>query len=59
LGTSPSQEMIDFCALHKIKPEITKIPMSGINEVWSKIVAKQARYRYVLDMNASQTKGAT
>lgn len=53
-GIRETQEMVDFCALHKIKPEITKIPMDGINEAWAKVVAKQARYRYVLDMNASQ-----
>jgi uncharacterized zinc-type alcohol dehydrogenase-like protein len=58
-GIRETQQMIDFCALHKIKPEITTIPMSGIDEAWSKVVAKQARYRYVVDMNASQGKGAT
>jgi uncharacterized zinc-type alcohol dehydrogenase-like protein len=57
-GIRETQEMIDFCALHKIKPEITKIPMSGIDDAWSKVVAKQARYRFVLDMNASQAKSS-
>ena len=51
-GIRETQEMIDFCALHKIKPEITKIPMSGIDEAWEKVVAKKARYRFVVDMKA-------
>src|SRR5450830_625165 len=51
-GIRETQEMVDFCALHKIKPEIAKIPMSGIYDAWSKVVAKQARYRFVVDVNA-------
>jgi uncharacterized zinc-type alcohol dehydrogenase-like protein len=50
-GIRETQEMLEFCALHNIKPQITKIPMDGINEAWSKVVAKQARYRFVLDMS--------
>ncbi len=47
-----TQEMVDFCALNKIKPEITKIPMNGIDQAWEQVVAKKARYRFVIDMNA-------
>ena len=49
-GIRETQEMLDFCATQKIKPQITKIPMSGINDAWSRVVAKQARYRFVMDM---------
>jgi len=45
-----TQDMLDFCATQKIKPQ-QKIPMNGINGAWSKVVAKQARYRFVMDMN--------
>ena len=45
--------MLDFCALHKIKPEITKLSMNGTDEAWSQVMAKKARYRFVTDMNAS------
>lgn len=51
-GIRETQEMIDFCALHNIKPQITKIPMNGIDQAWSQVVAKQARYRFVIDMTA-------
>jgi uncharacterized zinc-type alcohol dehydrogenase-like protein len=49
-GIRETQDMLDFCALQSIKPQITKIPMDGINDTWSKIIAKQARYRFVMDM---------
>jgi len=50
-GIRETQEMLDFCAIQKIKPQITKIPMDGINDAWSKVIAKQARYRFVMDMD--------
>jgi uncharacterized zinc-type alcohol dehydrogenase-like protein len=49
-GIRETQDMIDFCARHKIRPEVTKIPMTGIDDAWKKVVAKQARYRYVIDV---------
>jgi uncharacterized zinc-type alcohol dehydrogenase-like protein len=51
-GIRETQEMIDFCALNKVKPEITKISMNGIDDSWTKVVEKKARYRYVIDMKA-------
>ncbi len=52
-GIRETQEMIDFCALHEIKPEIVKIRMSEIDGAWTKVVAKQARYRFVMDMEVT------
>lgn len=49
-GIRETQEMIDFCALNKIKPEITKISMNGIDDSWTKVFEKKARYRYVIEM---------
>ena len=51
-GIRETQELIDFCALHKIRPEIIKISMSEISDAWDKVVEKKARYRYVIDMKA-------
>src|SRR2546423_1672350 len=50
-GIRETQDMLDFCALQKIKPQVTKISMDGINDAWSKVIAKQARYRFVMDIN--------
>ena len=51
-GIRETQDMLEFCARNKIRPQITKIAMSGIDDAWSKVVAKKARYRFVIDMNA-------
>src|SRR5438552_6817563 len=47
-GIRETQDMIDFCALNRIKPEITKISMNGIDDAWTKVFEKKARYRYVI-----------
>jgi uncharacterized zinc-type alcohol dehydrogenase-like protein len=38
--------------LHGIRPEITKVPMAGIDDAWTKVVDRKARYRFVIDMKA-------
>jgi uncharacterized zinc-type alcohol dehydrogenase-like protein len=43
-GIRETQDIVNYCALNKIKPQTTKIPMDGINDAWSKVVAKKARY---------------
>jgi alcohol dehydrogenase (NADP+) len=52
-GIRKTQEAVDFCAVHGIRPEVTKIPMSGIDDAWDKVVAKEARYRFVIEMPAA------
>jgi alcohol dehydrogenase (NADP+) len=49
-GIRETQDMLDFCARHSVRPEVTKIAMTGIDDAWQKVVAKQARYRYVIDL---------
>jgi alcohol dehydrogenase (NADP+) len=51
-GIRETQDMVNFCAANGIKPEIEKIPMTGIDEAWSKVVDKKARYRFVIEINA-------
>jgi len=50
-GIKETQELVDFCALHNIRPEITKISMEEIDDAWIKVIDKKARYRFVIDMN--------
>lgn len=47
-----TQDPLDFCARHRIRPEVTRIAMTGIDDAWAKVVAKQARYRFVIDTGA-------
>jgi alcohol dehydrogenase (NADP+) len=50
-GIQETQNLVDFCAVEGIRPEITEIAMSGIDDAWKKVVSKQARYRFVIDMD--------
>lgn len=44
-----TQELVDHCARTKIHPQVEVIRAREINEVWNKVVNKEARYRYVID----------
>jgi uncharacterized zinc-type alcohol dehydrogenase-like protein len=48
-GIPETQEVVDFCALNKIYPQIEIIKADKINEAWDKVVNKEARYRFVID----------
>lgn len=47
-----TQDTIDFCHLHNIKPDYQLIKPADINQVWNNVVAKKARYRYVMDIKS-------
>jgi alcohol dehydrogenase (NADP+) len=48
-GISLTQDLVDYCAENKIYPQIEVIKANEVNEVWRKVVNKEARYRYVID----------
>lgn len=48
-GMRETQEVVDYCADHKILPQIQLIKAEQINEAWENVVNKKARYRYVID----------
>lgn len=48
-GMRETQEVVDYCADHKIHPQIQIISAAQINEAWENVVNKKARYRYVID----------
>ena len=48
-GMKETQEMVDYCAEHKIYPQIEIIDATQITEAWKKVENKEARYRYVID----------
>ncbi len=48
-GIAETQQMLDFCAEHKLAPMIEIIPASQINEAHENVVAAKVRYRYVID----------
>ncbi|MDO4909846.1 MAG: NAD(P)-dependent alcohol dehydrogenase [Corynebacterium sp.] len=50
-GIPETIEMLNFCADHKVTPEIEIIPPSQINEAYDRTLASQVRYRFVIDMS--------
>lgn len=48
-GMRETQEVIDYCADHKIHPQIEIISAEQINQAWDDVVNRKARYRYVID----------
>lgn len=48
-GIPETQEVIHYCADNNIRPEIEIIKAEEVNDAWTKVVNKEARYRYVID----------
>lgn len=48
-GLRETQEMLDFCGAHGIGADIERIPASGINAAWERVLASDVRYRFVID----------
>jgi uncharacterized zinc-type alcohol dehydrogenase-like protein len=48
-GIPQTQELVDFCAEHRIAPAIQIIRANEVNQAWEKVINKEARYRYVID----------
>ena len=48
-GIAETQEMLDFCAEHDVRPEIEVITPDYINEAYELTVASDVRYRFVID----------
>ena len=51
-GIAETQEMLDFCAEHKILADIEMIPIQKIEEAYDRMQKSDVKYRFVID-NAS------
>lgn len=49
-GTKDTQEMIDFCAANDIHPNIEVIPIEYANEALERLVNRDVKYRFVIDI---------
>ncbi|GLT51021.1 hypothetical protein SLA2020_244690 [Shorea laevis] len=52
-GTKMTQEMIDFCAAHKVYPKIEVIPIEYVNEALERLIKRDVKYRFVIDIENS------
>ncbi|MBB1087294.1 NAD(P)-dependent alcohol dehydrogenase [Lysobacter sp. SG-8] len=48
-GMKETQEVVDYCADNRVLPKIQVIRAEQINDAWTSVVDKKARYRYVID----------
>ena len=49
-GIAETQEMLEYCATHKIVPEIEIIPIQSINQAYDRMLKQDVKYRFVIDM---------
>ncbi|KAE8008342.1 hypothetical protein FH972_004863 [Carpinus fangiana] len=52
-GTKDIQEMLNFCAAHKIYPQIKVVPIQYANEALERLLKKDVKYRFVIDVENS------
>jgi len=49
-GIEETQEMLDFCAEHRITADIEMIAMEEIEHAYRRMIASDVKYRFVIDM---------
>ncbi|UQA59790.1 NAD(P)-dependent alcohol dehydrogenase [Polyangium aurulentum] len=49
-GIAETQEMLDYCAQHKVVSDIEIIPIQQINEAYERMLKNDVRYRFVIDI---------
>ncbi|KAM7501667.1 hypothetical protein LguiB_000571 [Lonicera macranthoides] len=52
-GIKETQEMLDFCAASKIYPGIEIIPIQYINKALERLIKRDVKYRFVIDIEKS------
>ncbi|KAF8028097.1 hypothetical protein BT93_E0875 [Corymbia citriodora subsp. variegata] len=52
-GTKDIQEMLDFCAAQKVYPKIELIPIDYANEALERLIKRDVKYRFVIDIENS------
>ena len=51
-GIQETQEMLDYCAEHKITSDVEVIPIQQIAEAYERTIKGDVRYRFVIDMKS-------
>jgi uncharacterized zinc-type alcohol dehydrogenase-like protein len=49
-GIAETQDVIDFCAARNIKADIELIRPDEINQAYDRVINKDVRYCFVIDM---------
>ena len=51
-GIRETQEMLDFCAEHKIESDVEVISIQQVNEAYERVLKGDVRFRFVIDMES-------
>lgn len=57
-GIAETQEMLDFCAQHKIGADIELIRIQSINTAYDRMLKSDVKYRFVIDMKSLTSESA-
>jgi len=51
-GIQETQDMLDFCAKHRIGADVEVVSIQQVNEAYDRLVRGDVRYRFVIDMSS-------
>jgi len=51
-GLPETQEMLDFCATHRIACDLELTNIQGVNEAYERVHRGNVRYWFVIDMDS-------
>jgi uncharacterized zinc-type alcohol dehydrogenase-like protein len=57
-GIAATQELLDFCAEHEVLPDCELIDMRDINTAFTRMLANDVKYRFVIDMATLARRGS-
>ncbi len=55
-GIAETQEVVDYCAARNIKADVELIRPDQINQAYERVVNKDVRYRFVIDLTGSKVR---
>ena len=51
-GIRETQEMLGFCATHRIESDVEVIPIQQVNEAYERVLRGDVRFRFVIDLES-------
>jgi uncharacterized zinc-type alcohol dehydrogenase-like protein len=51
-GVAETQEMLDFCAEHRLGADVEVIPISQVNDAYERTLRADVRYRFSIDLSS-------
>ena len=55
-GIAETQEMLEFCSMHKITADVEVIPIQMVNEAYERLSRADVKYRFSIDMKSLKSQ---